>query len=98
MIGIYILLLFRAVRLLTISPKAFGGMLAMGLTIGLVAQALANMAVNVNLVPVTGLTMPMLSLGGTSLLFTCVSFGMILSVSRYIEELKVRQDAALTDE
>ena len=97
-IGIYVLLLFRAVRLLTISPKAFGGMLAMGLTIGLVAQALANMAVNVNLIPVTGLTMPMLSLGGTSLLFTCISFGMILSVSRYIEELKVRQDAALTDD
>ncbi len=97
-IGVYILLLFRAVRLLTISPKAFGGMLAMGLTIGLVLQALANMAVNVNLIPVTGLTMPMLSLGGTSLLFTCISFGMILSVSKYIEELKVRQDVALTDD
>jgi len=97
-IGIYILLLFRAVRLLTISPKAFGGMLAMGLTIGLVLQALANMAVNVNLIPVTGLTLPMLSLGGTSLLFTCITFGMILSVSRYVEELKFRQDNALVDE
>ena len=91
--GLYLLLMFRAVRLLTISPKAFGGMLAMGLTIGLVLQALANMAVNVNLVPVTGLTMPMLSLGGTSLLFTCIMFGMILSVSKFVEELKERQDA-----
>ena len=70
----------------------------MGLTIGLVLQALANMAVNVNLIPVTGLTLPMLSLGGTSLLFTCITFGMILSVSRYVEELKFRQDNALVDE
>ncbi len=94
--GIYILLLFRAIRLLTISPKAFGGMLAIGLTVSMVIQALTNMAVNVNMVPVTGLTLPMLSLGGTSLLFTCISFGMILSVSKYVEELKVRQDVVLT--
>ena len=44
-----------------------------------------NMAVAVDLMPVTGLTLPMISLGGTSLLFTCVAFGMILSVSKYVE-------------
>ena len=94
--GLYILLLFRSVRLLTISPKAFGSMLAIGLTIGLVTQALANMAVNVNMVPVTGLTLPMLSMGGTSLLFTCIAFGMILSVSKHIEELHNRQEAMMS--
>jgi cell division protein FtsW len=44
------------------------------------------MAVSVNLVPVTGLTLPIISMGGTSILFTCISLGIILSVSRYVEE------------
>ena len=57
----------------------------------LVIQALANMAVSVNLVPVTGLTLPMVSMGGTSVLFTCISFGILLSVSKYIEQLSAQQ-------
>jgi hypothetical protein len=44
------------------------------------------MAVSVNLLPVTGLTLPLISMGGTSILFTCVSLGIILSVSKYVEE------------
>jgi cell division protein FtsW len=60
-------------------------MLAMGLTISLIMQAFINIAVSVNLVPVTGLTLPMISMGGTSILFTCISFGIILSISKYIE-------------
>lgn len=91
-LGIYVLLMFRTIRLVTISPKAFGAMLAIGLAISLVGQALANIAVNVHLVPVTGLTLPMLSMGGTSVIFTCIAFGMILSVSKYIEDLKEKQD------
>ncbi len=83
--GIYLLLFLRVVRLVTKSPKTFPAMLVMGLTLMLVVQALANMAVSVHLVPVTGLPLPMLSMGGTSLLFSCVSFGMILSVSKFIE-------------
>ena len=70
---------------MTKSPKAFGAMLATGLSISLIVQAFANIAVSVHLVPVTGLTLPMVSMGGTSILFTCISFGMILSVSKYIE-------------
>jgi len=54
----------------------------------LTVQALANMAVNLNLVPATGLTLPLVSMGGTSVLFTCISLGMILSVSKYIEGLE----------
>lgn len=82
---LYILLFVRTARLMTKSDKTFGAMLAMGLSIMLVVQALMNMAVAVDMIPVTGLTLPMISLGGTSLLFTCVAFGMILSVSKYVE-------------
>ncbi len=84
-IMLYLTLMYRCVKLVTKSPKAFGAMLALGLGLLIVIQALLNMAVSVHLVPVTGLPLPMISLGGTSLLFTCIMIGMILSVSRYIE-------------
>ncbi len=84
---LYVLFFFRITRLVTKSPKAFGAILAMGLGIMLVMQALVNIAVAVNLVPVTGVTMPMISMGGTSMLFTCIAFGIILSVSKYIESV-----------
>lgn len=84
---LYVLLFFRATRLVTKSPKAFGAMLAIGLSISLVLQAFINIAVSVHLVPVTGVTLPMISMGGTSILFTCISFGMMLSVSKYIESV-----------
>lgn len=87
-ISLYIALLMRCVRLVTLSPKAFGAMLALGLCLSLVIQALMNMAVSVHLVPVTGLTLPLLSMGGTSILFTCIAIGMVLSVSKYIEQVK----------
>lgn len=48
-------------------------------------QALANMAVSVGLVPVTGVTLPLVSMGGTSYIFTCFSIGIILSVARNVE-------------
>ncbi len=85
LILLYVMLFFRAARLVTKSSKAFGAMLAMGISISLVLQAFINIAVNVNLVPVTGLTLPMVSMGGTSLIFTCISLGILLSVSKYME-------------
>jgi cell division protein FtsW len=87
-LALYVLLFLRNVKLVTRSPKAFGAFLAIGLSLLLTVQALANIAVNVNLVPATGLTLPLISMGGTSLLFTCVSLGIILSVSKYIESLE----------
>ncbi|MEM9525192.1 MAG: FtsW/RodA/SpoVE family cell cycle protein [Bacteroidota bacterium] len=84
-IGLYVLLFFRIVRLVTKSSKAFGAMVAFGIGLALLLQAFFNIAVNLDLVPVTGITLPMISMGGTSVLFTCVSFGIILSVSKYIE-------------
>lgn len=84
---LYMMLFFRTVKLVTRSPKAFGAFLAIGLSLSLTVQALANIAVCVHLVPVTGLTLPMISMGGTSMVFTCISLGMILSVSKFIENL-----------
>lgn len=83
---LYILLLFRCTKLLTRSRKAFGALLAFGLCLSIVLQALANIAVSVQLVPATGLTLPMVSMGGTSLFFTALQFGIILSVSRQVEK------------
>jgi len=83
---IYLWLLIRAISLVTRCPKTFGAMLAIGLTLNIVITAFANMAVSVKLVPTTGLTLPLISMGGTSFLFTCLSLGIILSVSRYVEQ------------
>lgn len=85
LLGLFVLLFFRVVRLVTIGSKTFPAMLAMGLTLLLVIQALANMAIAVDLIPVSGLSIPMLGMGGTSLLFSCITLGMILSVSKHIE-------------
>jgi cell division protein FtsW len=85
-IFLYLLLFFRCTSIVTRSPKAFGAMLAMGLCLSIIIQAFANIAVSLHLVPVTGLTLPLVSMGGTSFLFSCISFGIILSVSRYIEQ------------
>jgi cell division protein FtsW len=52
----------------------------------LAIQAMANMAVNVGLFPNTGVTLPLVSMGGSSFLFTCLSIGIILSVSRNVEQ------------
>ena len=82
---LYVTLLIRCIRMITKSPKAFGAILAFGLCLSITIQAFVHMAVNVNLLPVTGLTLPLVSMGGTSLMFTGMSLGIILSVSRYIE-------------
>lgn len=81
-LGLYILLLYRGMVIMATSTNPFGGILAAGLSLSIVIQALAHMAVVVGLVPVTGLTLPMLSMGGTSLAFTGLSLGIILSISR----------------
>jgi cell division protein FtsW len=86
-IGLYLLLFFRVTRLITKSPKAFGAIVALGLSVVVVIQAFFHIGINVNLLPVTGLTLPLISMGGTSLLFTCIAFGIILSVSKYIESV-----------
>ncbi|CAM3852663.1 FtsW/RodA/SpoVE family cell cycle protein [Mucilaginibacter galii] len=85
----YLFLLYRCIKIVTKAPKAFGALLAAGLSFSLTIQAFANMAVAVGLGPVTGVPMPLVSMGGTSILFTSVAFGIILSVSRHIDENEV---------
>ena len=82
---IYLLFLFRSIKLFQRCPYAFGAFLAVALSFTLVIQAMVNMAVNVNLFPTTGVTLPLVSMGGSSLLFTCFSIGIILSVARNVE-------------
>jgi cell division protein FtsW len=90
-IFIYLVFLYRSIRLFKKCPYAFGAFLALGLSFTLVIQAMANMAVNVNLFPVTGVTLPLVSMGGSSFLFTCLSIGIILSVARNVEQLEGRK-------
>ncbi len=85
-LSLYLYLLFRAGVIVRKSTRTFPAFLAMGLAILIVMQAMINMAVAVNLLPVTGQPLPMVSWGGTSMLFTCVALGIILSVSRGIDQ------------
>jgi cell division protein FtsW len=82
---LYLILLFRGIKVASKSKKTFGALLAFGLSFQLVFQGLINMAVAVNLFPVTGQPLPFLSMGGTSLLFSSIAVGVILSVSRETE-------------
>ena len=86
MILIYLLFLYRCIRVYRKCPYAFGAFLALALSFTLVIQAIANMGVNVNLFPNTGVTLPLVSMGGSSFLFTCLSIGIILSVARNVEQ------------
>ncbi|GAB4094467.1 FtsW/RodA/SpoVE family cell cycle protein [Flaviaesturariibacter terrae] len=90
-IFVYLALLYRCIRLYKRCPYAFGAFLALGLSFTLVLQAMANMAVNVNLFPVTGVTLPLVSMGGSSFLFTCLSIGIILSVARNVEQIEGKE-------
>jgi cell division protein FtsW len=81
---LYLILLFRAMKISNKVEKSFGKLVAVGLALGLVLQALVNMAVAVNLLPVTGQPLPLVSMGGTSMWFTCLALGIIVSVSRSV--------------
>jgi cell division protein FtsW len=87
-IFIYLVFLFRCIRIFRRCPYAFGAFMALGLSFTLVIQAVANMAVNVNIVPVTGVTLPLVSMGGSSFIFTCCAIGLILSVARNVEQME----------
>lgn len=95
---LYIIILFRGLRILKRCDKTFGSLLAFGLSFSLVFQGLINMAVATNLFPVTGQPLPLLSMGGTSIWFTSISIGIILSVSRDLDSSNEEQDAEASDE
>lgn len=79
---LYLMLLYRGMQAVSRSDRAFGGLLSAGLSFAIVIQAMINMGVAVGLGPITGLPLPLVSMGGTSLLFTGISLGIILSISR----------------
>ncbi|MFM7672386.1 MAG: FtsW/RodA/SpoVE family cell cycle protein [Bacteroidota bacterium] len=97
MLFVYLVFLYRCIRIFKRCPHAFGAFLALGLSFTLAIQAMANMAVTVNLFPVTGVTLPLVSMGGTSFIFTCISIGIILSVARHVEQ-QAGEDATPTNE
>lgn len=89
---LYLVFFWRTIRIVTLCDRAFGSLLVMGMSLLIVLQALINMAVAVDLLPVTGVTLPFMSMGGTSLLFFSMGAGMILSVSRVVEKRSSAQD------
>jgi cell division protein FtsW len=93
-ISLYLGFFFRITRLVTKSTKAFGAIVVTGLGFSFVFQAFINIAVATHLVPVTGVTLPMISLGGTSIIMNCISLGIILSVSKFVESSNISTDVA----
>lgn len=91
---IYMLFLFRLVIIATKTETVFGRLLVIGVGFPIVFQALINMAVAVNLMPVTGQTLPFISSGGTSILMSCMAVGIVLSVSKQRQEVKEQNSPA----
>jgi cell division protein FtsW len=90
---IYLILLYRAGVIVRKCTRSFPAFLVVGLTVGLVIQAMVNMGVSSGLLPVTGQPLPWVSRGGTSILFTAMSMGMILGVSKSVnEETEVEEE------
>ena len=82
MLLLYLIFLFRCIRVSKDCKRDFGTLLVIGLSFLLAFQAFINMGVAVSILPVTGQPLPLVSMGGTSIWFTCLAVGMILSVSR----------------
>jgi cell division protein FtsW len=89
---LYLALLYRAGLLVRRSSRTFAAFLAFGLALLVVLQAMVNMAVAVGILPVTGQPLPMISMGGTSILFTSAAIGIILSVSYGLQYEKEKQE------
>ncbi len=89
---LYMILLYRAVRIVTKIPRNFGAFLTIGVAFSLVFQAIINMGVAVHILPVTGMPLPLVSMGGTSIWFTSIAIGIILSVSKEVQEGPVHEE------
>jgi cell division protein FtsW len=94
MVFLYLAFLFRCIRIVKKCPYAFGTFLALAIGVTMAIQAISNMAVNVNLFPVTGVTLPLVSMGGTSFLFSCFAIGILLSIARNIEQAEGKDEPA----
>ncbi|KWW27864.1 MAG: cell division protein FtsW, partial [bacterium P201] len=89
---LYIFLFTRVIRIIGKRPLTFGGLMAFGLGFLIILQAMVNMGVSIGLLPVTGQPLPFVSMGGTSLMATGLILGMILSVTRSMEEEEMTKE------
>ncbi|MFM7017071.1 MAG: FtsW/RodA/SpoVE family cell cycle protein [Bacteroidota bacterium] len=85
-LGLYLIFFYRALLIVKRTDRAFAAMITVGFAFSMVFQALINMGVAVGVFPVTGQTLPLLSMGGSSIIFTSFAFGVILSVSNSIDK------------
>jgi cell division protein FtsW len=92
-IGLFLFFAYRGVLVAMAAPDTFGGLLAMGITAWLTLQAFLNIAVVVQLIPVTGITLPFVSSGGTSLVVSLAAVGILLSISRETQPRGTTDDA-----
>ena len=97
---LYLILLFRAGKIATNCSSVFPAVLVIGLSLMIVIQTFINMSVATSLIPVTGQPLPLISRGGTSILITCIYFGIILGITRQIisEQLPVEENFVQTEE
>lgn len=96
-IVLYIILLYRMLRIAKNAKGDFGSMLALGVTLVFIFQAILNMMVSTNLMPVTGQTLPFISYGGTSFIFSSFALGMVLNISRS-ENQKTKQEIIMEED
>jgi len=95
---LYLILLHRGMKAAYNSERAFGGLLSAGLSFDLVCQAMVNMGVVVGLGPITGQPLPLISMGGTSMVFTGLAIGIVLSVSRGEQDQSWEQSTGVDKE
>ena len=96
-IGLFLLLAYSGIRVALAAPDTFGALLAAGITAWLCLQAFINIAVVVTLVPITGITLPFISAGGSSLIISFAAVGILLSISRETIERGTWNDDATAD-
>ena len=94
---IYLIILYRGIKIALACPTIFGTLLAFGITFSIILQAFINTAVAAGLMPVTGQTLPMVSMGGTSIWFTCIMFGMLQSIARGDKKIDIVQEEKLVE-
>ena len=93
---LYLILLFRAGKIATNCSSVFPAVLVIGLSLMIVIQTFINMSVATSLIPVTGQPLPLISRGGTSILITCIYFGIILGITRQIKSEQLPVDENFT--
>lgn len=92
-VSMYIILIARGYRIARLAPDRFSALVATGITTWIAIQSLINVAVNVSLFPLTGLTLPFLSYGGSSLMTTLIGVGILLNISASIDGVEERRTA-----